>query len=171
MKALTKILIVTGVVVALTLLTPSRSMAEEFIKDVEEGGTPKLIAYKDSGGKWTIGFGSTWHRDLNREVRGGDNINSEQAYRWLREDIAERKKIILSVVRVPLNANQLDSLISFAYNVGIPAFKSSTLLKKLNAGIDKHTVAKEFDKWVYDNGVYVQGLANRRAKEKKLFLS
>ena len=32
-------------------------------------------------------------------------------------------------------------------------------------------VANEFDRWVYDNGVKVQGLVNRRIAEKKLFLT
>ena len=29
--------------------------------------------------------------------------------------------------------------------------------------------ASQFDRWVYDNGKKIQGLVNRRSKEKELF--
>jgi lysozyme len=45
------------------------------------------------------------------------------------------------------------------------------MLRLLNSGADKNTVAEQFDRWVYDNGVKVKGLINRRNAEKKLFLS
>ena len=83
------------------------------------------------------------------------------------KDAAEIKKL----VNPYLNSNQLNALISFVYNVGINGFRNSTMLKLLNAGADKQTVANEFDRWVYDNGVKVQGLVNRRIAEKKLFLT
>jgi len=72
---------------------------------------------------------------------------------------------------VPLNNNELNALISFCYNVGLGAFKASSLLSLLNSGADKKIVADQFDRWVFDNGVKVKGLINRRNAEKKLFLS
>ncbi|NCX34495.1 MAG: hypothetical protein EBX23_03875 [Proteobacteria bacterium] len=78
---------------------------------------------------------------------------------------------IKKLVQVPLNNNQLNALISFVYNVGINAFKVSLMLRLLNSGADKNTVAAQFDRWVFDNGVKVKGLINRRNAEKKLFLS
>lgn len=52
----------------------------------------------------------------------------------------------------------------------IALFKNSTLLKKLNNN-DFEGAAKEFDKWIYDNGVKSNGLKNRREEEKKLFMT
>ena len=64
----------------------------------------------------------------------------------------------------------LDSLTSFAYNIGTGAFKKSTLLRLLNAGSNKNLVADEFLKWNKVNGHIVPGLTNRRILEKELFL-
>ena len=69
-----------------------------------------------------------------------------------------------------LTQNQFDALVSLTYNIGSGAFKNSTLLKKLNAG-DYKGAANQFDVWVNAGGKRLQGLVNRRAKEKELFLS
>ena len=77
----------------------------------------------------------------------------------------------MQMVKVPINDNQLLALSSFAYNVGNRSLQDSTLLKLLNSGADKNAVAAQFDKWVFAGGVVSKGLKNRRAAEKKLFLS
>ena len=64
-------------------------------------------------------------------------------------------------------------MVSFAYNVGLGTFKSSTLLRKVNAG-DTQGAANEFGTWVNAtvNGkkVRLAGLVNRRNAERALFL-
>jgi lysozyme len=143
--------------------------ALNFIKKAEGG--LYLKAYLDSGSVPTIGYGNTYDFDKQRKVQMGDIITKEQAERWLQlvtnKDAAEIKNLVL----VPLNNNELNALISFVYNVGINAFKASSLLRLLNSGTDKKLVADQFDRWVYDNGVKVKGLITRRNAEKKLFLS
>ena len=164
-------LIILGILGA-TIVSKAGSLystAMKFIK-VKEGGL-YLKAYQDSGGVWTIGWGSTFDFDKQRKVLPGDTITQALAQKWLEMETSQNATDIKKLVTVPLNNNQLNSLISFVYNVGINAFKSSTLLRILNAGADKQTVADQFDRWIYDNGVKVQGLINRRIAEKKLFLS
>ena len=73
-------------------------------------------------------------------------------------------------VKVGLNQNQFDALVSLTYNIGIGAFSKSTLLKKLNAGDYKGT-SNQFDVWVNAGGKRLDGLVKRRAKEKALFLT
>ena len=75
-----------------------------------------------------------------------------------------------NAVTVPLSQNQFDALVSLAYNIGTNAFSKSTLVKKLNAN-DNRAAADQFDVWVNAGGKRMQGLVNRRAKEKALFLS
>jgi lysozyme len=72
-------------------------------------------------------------------------------------------------VTIPLNQNQFDALVSLAYNIGTGAFSKSTLVKKLNTG-DIRGAADQFDVWVNAGGKRMQGLVNRRTKEKTLFL-
>ena len=69
-----------------------------------------------------------------------------------------------------MNQNQFDALVSLAYNIGTGAFNKSTLVKKLNAG-DIRGAADQFDVWINAGGKRMQGLVNRRAREKALYLA
>lgn len=169
-----KILIIGAMTVALLLTNPgSSSAAESLIIDFEVGptGNPYLKAIPDTNGRWQIGYGSTWNYDKNRWVVSGDTITADQAIRWMRNEIAEKGSLINRVVKVPINANQRNALISLSYNIGSTAFEGSTLLRLLNQGIDKYEVADQFDRWIYADGQILPGLVNRRASEKRLFLS
>lgn len=147
----------------------SYTKALNFIRDAEGGFYPN--AYLDSGNVPTIGFGSTYNFDKKRPVAMTDKINESTAEKWLQMEANKNANEIKSLVKVPLTNNQISSLISFTYNVGLPAFKKSTILKLINSKADKNVIAKEFDRWIYDNGQIVKGLINRRNAEKKLFLS
>lgn len=127
-----------------------------------------LSAYKDTGGVWTIGFGTIKYPN-GVSVKSGDKITLLQAESYLKNDCKWVDACLDDFVKVQLNQNQFDALASFVYNVGASAFKSSTLLVKLNSG-DYVAAANQLDRWVNDNGKKIQGLINRRAKEKKLFL-
>lgn len=75
-------------------------------------------------------------------------------------------------VKVPITQNMFDALSSFIWNFGEPAFRTSTLLKKLNQE-DYYGAANEFGKWINAGNppTPVNGLINRRAKERALFLT
>ena len=142
-----------------------------FLKKWEEDNKAALIAYDDGTGTWTIGYGTIWNYDLNRPVMPADQIDQATANRWLQIEATSKLDAVKQLVTVSINNNQLIALSSFAYNEGIGALKGSTLLKLLNAGADKATVAQQFDRWVYAGGSKMKGLISRRAAEKNLFLS
>ena len=121
-----------------------------------------LAAYKCPAGKWTIGYGHT------KGVSAGDKITRSQAESYLRADLATFEKGVEKAVKVKLNQYQFDALISFTFNCGLGAFKSSTLLKKLNAG-DYKGAGAELLKWNKSNGRVLAGLTRRRKAEKVLF--
>ena len=127
-------------------------------------------AYKDIGGIWTIGYGNTWHLDQNRPVKEGEKIDDQTALRWLKQSVGSFQSQVKSLVKVPINTNQLDSLTSLAYNIGITAFQNSTLLKMLNSNQPKLAVADQFLRWNKVKGVVSNGLIKRRQKERVLFL-
>ena len=128
----------------------------------------QLIAYDDGVGIWTIGFGTIKYPNGVR-VKKGDTCTLEQAKEYMRHDLIEFEHTVNISVKVPLNQNQFDALVSLAYNIGSNAFKSSTLVKELNTG-DYQGAADQFNVWVNAGGKRMQGLVNRRAKEKELFL-
>jgi lysozyme len=166
-----KIIILILGILGITAISKAGTLtnALNFIKKAEGG--LYLKAYQDSGGVWTIGWGSTYDFDKQRKVQQGDVITEAQAQKWLDMETSQNAMDIKKLVTVPLNNNELNALISFVYNVGINGFKASSMLRLLNSGADKNTVAAQFDRWVFDNGVKVKGLINRRNAEKKLFLS
>jgi lysozyme len=150
--------------------------AEELIKRFEADDINKYLrAYIDPVGIPTIGYGSTYNYDAKRKVRLGDSITQEKAVEWLRKETKSIVPKIKALVKVPINQNQLDSLTSFVYNVGIGAFQSSTLLRLLNSGAPKEEVAAQFDRWnkgtVRGEKVVLPGLVRRRKEEKALFLA
>jgi len=135
----------------------------EFLAQVEG---EKLVAYKDTGGVWTIGVGHI--SDQHLTVTSGMKISREVSRFLLSLDVAEAEEIVTRLVTVPLSQNQFDALVSFVFNIGEGQFKSSTLLKKLNEE-DYGAVPAQLKRWVYDNGKLIAGLVKRREGEANLF--
>lgn len=121
----------------------------------------KLKAYKDTGGVWTIGVGHT-------PAFPGQTITQAQADTLLHADLKSAEATVERLVKVPLTDNQFAALVSFVFNLGSGQFKSSTLLRKLNAG-DYAGAKAEFPRWNKDNGKEVAGLTRRRWAEAALF--
>lgn len=126
----------------------------------------ELKAYDDGVGVWTIGYGTTIVNGV--KVKKGDTCTVEQAKSYMAQDLKKFESAVDTSVKVTITQNQFDALVSLAYNIGTGAFKSSTLLKKLNAK-DFKGAAAQFDRWNRAGGKVMQGLVNRRAKERKLF--
>ncbi len=156
-----------GIAVLLILLFGKKVSAFNLIKKFEG---LELTSYPDTGGIWTIGFGSTINKDTGQAIKQGDKIDVSTAERWLKQDIAEREKKIKGLIKVPVTANMKAALVSLAYNIGTGAFASSTLLRLLNSGADKKLVADQFLRWNKVQGKEVKGLTNRRKLERELFL-
>ncbi len=100
---------------------------------------------------------------------------SEQAVlNLLAQDLERFEAAVNDAVQVSLDQNQFDALVSFAFNVGVQAFKSSTLLKKLNQGL-YHEVPAQLRRWnktrVDGKLQELPGLTNRREKEITLWQS
>ncbi|MGU3313558.1 lysozyme [Acinetobacter sp. M5A5_2a] len=152
-----------------TSVTGFRDISENGYKLIKsfEGFMPN--AYQDTGGVWTIGFGTIKYPNGTR-VKKGDMCTMAEAEEWLKNDCGWVDACLDRYLKFQPTQNQFDALASLVYNIGETAFSKSTMLKKLNEQ-DYAGAANQFDKWVYDNGKVIKGLANRRAAEKKLFLT
>jgi lysozyme len=131
-----------------------------------EGGF-QAQKYPDASG-YSIGYGHFIKPWENFD----DGIDEATAAQLLEADVSTAEGAVNLRVSVPLTQSQFDALVSFAYNAGIGAFTSSTLLKLLNAG-DLAGAQAQFSRWIYKTvgGVKVQApeLVARRAQEAAQF--
>lgn len=128
----------------------------------------RLSTYSDISGFHTIGYG---HKQTGlSEFR---TITQAQAEQLFENDVTDAECVVRNLVTVPLTQNQFNALVSFVFNLGGSAFRSSTLLKLLNQ--KKYLeAANQFPRWCYGrdkDGKAVQnkGLLNRRNAEKEVF--
>ena len=140
------------------------SNGQHLTQQFEADGGPRLVAYQDSKGIWTIGWGRT------RGVVAGMTCLLSQAERWFLADIAWAESEVNRVVKVPLTQNEFDALVDFTFNCGACNFENSTLLKLVNAD-NMEAAALEFEKWDHCGGKVIAGLLRRRQAEERLFNS
>lgn len=118
----------------------------------------------------TIGYGSTYYAD-GRPVKMTDApVTEEQGEALLQATLAKYEACVNGAVKMPINQNQFDALVSFTYNVGCSAFRNSTLLRLLNQGYAPQAAA-QFNRWTLGGGKVHAGLVSRRAAERALFES
>lgn len=122
----------------------------------------RAVAYKDPVGVITIGFGHT------KTAKEGMTITLSQAVDLLREDVGWAEDGINRLISVPLEQNQFDALVSWAFNVGVGAVERSTLRRRLNAG-DYAAVPSELMRWTKAGGADLPGLVRRRREECALW--
>ena len=72
-------------------------------------------------------------------------------------------------VLVDTNQNQFDALVSLIFNIGITAFKKSTLLRTINNNGGDEAVKFQFMRWIKAGGKPI--LKKRREKEVQLFFN
>lgn len=139
-------------------MAENRQIDDDSLQEIAKREGLRLLAYKDSGGTWTIGYGHT------EGVKAGDVITDAQALAYLKSDLGVAEDCVSSTVTVSLSDSQYGALVSFCFNIGCAAFSSSTLLKNLNKG-DYAGVPAQMLQWVKVNKIVDQGLVNRRNSE------
>lgn len=117
-------------------------------------------------GTLTIGYGHTNSAGGPR-VSIGQTITKFEADQLLAQDLGRVEADVTRLVKVVLNQNQFDALVSFQYNTG--ALGKSSILKSLNAG-DYKDAANRLTLYNRGNGQVLAGLTRRREAEKALFL-
>lgn len=124
----------------------------------------RLNAYPDPGSRdgnpWTIGYGAT-----GPGIARGTVWTQQQADDRFTADIRRFEDQVEKLLgNARTSPAQFDSLVSLAFNIGVGAFGKSTLLKKHLAG-DFEGAAREFGKWIMNDGKPMDGLRKRRAAE------
>jgi lysozyme len=131
----------------------------------------KLKPYLCSASVPTIGYGSTYYENGKKVKLTDAPITKERAdalFQIVADDFAKR---VVPLIKKPLTQNQFNSIVSFAFNLGVRALQNSTLLRLVNINPNDAMIAKEFLKWNKAGGVVVKGLTNRRIKESALYFT
>ena len=145
---------------------------KNFIKSFEG---LRLLAYQDSAGVWTIGWGSTRYANGLPVKKGDTLVNRECADDLFDLTLSPYEAAVNRDVKVPLTQDQFNVLVDFEYNEGAGALGESTLLKKLNAG-DYAGAANQFLVWdeitnpATHKKEVLDDLFKRRTKERALFI-
>ena len=130
----------------------------------------KLKAYLCPAGLPTIGYGNTRYED-GSTVKLGEQITIDRADKLLMHTVAQFERQVDTLVTVPINANQLGALTSFAFNVGIGNFQRSTLRRLVNANPSNPAIRTEMMKWNKAGGKVLNGLTRRRQAEADLYFT
>lgn len=140
---------------------------------------PNLIyEYLDPVNLLTIGYGHLLTESEKRtgvltikgtSVRYKNGLSIQQVLDLKTQDLAKYETAVRNSVKVPINQNQFDALVSFAFNCGVGALQSSTLLKMLNQK-NYNGAADQFLRWDKAGGKVLSGLTRRRQAERALFL-
>ncbi len=140
--------------------------------------TPGLQPKLDPVGIWTEGYGHAMRDSKGNFIKGKENKSlayalskiktPEEAIKQLIIDLEIREYIIMQKIKVPLNQNQFDALVSYIYNTG----GSSTLYNLINNKASK----KDIQSWIENHYITGQGsktplpgLVRRRKAESNLY--
>jgi GH24 family phage-related lysozyme (muramidase) len=96
------------------------------------------------------------------------NLTQAQEEALLNIALPSYQNDVKSYVKVAVNQNQFDAMVSLDYNIGGGNFKNSSVVANVNKG-DFSAAADSFKLWNKSGGVVVQGLVNRRELEVALF--
>jgi lysozyme len=125
----------------------------------------RLDAYRCPAGVATIGYGST-----GPHVRMGMTIAPGEADRLLDKDLARFEMGVKAMVTgIPTNPDQFSAMVSLAFNIGLGAFATSTVLKRHKLG-NKIGAGNAFLMWNKAGGQVLKGLMRRREAERELYL-
>ena len=129
-----------------------------------------LQAYKAAPTEkyWTIGVGH-----YGADVVPNSKITVAQSYSLLKSDLKTTENYVSKLVKVSLNQNQFDALVSFVFNRGVGNFNKTRLLKHLNQG-RYDEAAKDFidpENWNFKkfSERVRQSLYKRRKEEQNMF--
>lgn len=145
----------------------------ELIKHFE---SCKLQAYEDSVGIWTIGFGAITYPN-GKKVQKGDKITQQEADDLLLYHIIQKKLLVLGRINRDLQQQELDALVSFAYNAGTGYYSGGryydyNIWVNVNNRLEGADMRRYWESLaVTAGGKKLAGLVRRRKAEAEMYLT
>lgn len=134
--------------------------SEELIGRIKAFEGYREKAYRCAAGVLTCGYGHT------KGVTARTACDRAKAERWLREDLAPVEAFVSAIPQIDTQG-KFDACADFCFNLGIDAFRGSTLLRLIRRKAATGTIQAEFLKWVYAGGRPLEGLKTRRRWEAR----
>lgn len=132
----------------------------------------RLKPYLCPAGYWTQGYGTVNKPDGTRVQPTDPAITKEVAEEWLISELSRTYMpgVLKASPHLILYPNILGALTDFAYNLGVPRYRSSTLRRRVQE-YDWGGAKVELRRWTLANGRVLSGLVRRREAEIALFSS
>lgn len=134
-------------------------VSNELIDKIKQFEGYRSKAYRCSAGVLTCGYGHT------KGVTARTTCNKTKALAWLKSDLEPIESFLSAISEVCKSQGRFDACADFCFNLGINAFKGSTLLKQIHKKSSDSIIQAEFLKWIYAGGKPLEGLKNRRRWE------
>lgn len=134
-------------------------VSDDLIEKIKQFEGYRAKAYKCAAGRWTCGHGHT------KGVTARTVCDKAKALAWLRSDLEPIERFLSAIPEVCKSQGRFDACADFCFNLGVNAFKGSTLLKQIQKKSSVSIIQTEFLKWIYAGGKPFEGLKNRRRWE------
>lgn len=129
-----------------------------------------LVVYDDQAGLATIGWGHL----IKKGEDFSNGITEDAATELLIADLKSAIEGVTACLEVEVTQEQFDSLVSFAFNCGVGALRSSSLLRAINSKESFAAIRECLMRWdkitVRGQKVRSEGLARRREDEARAWL-
>jgi lysozyme len=126
----------------------------------------KLKSYKCPAGVWTIGYGNTFYLDGSK-ILMGQKITQAEADMLLLKLLPKYEATVDRNIKVTINQNQYDALVSFCWNCG----SSESLFRMVNIKATDEVIHKWLcSHYIMGGGKVLAGLVRRRKAEADLFI-
>lgn len=125
-----------------------------------------LKPYLCPAGYWTQGYGTVNKPDGTVVKPDDPPISRETAEEWLLHELRHTylAGVLRASPRLLANPRALGAMTDFAYNLGVPRYRASTLRKRVDAQ-DWQGAQEQLMLWVRGGGRVLPGLVKRRAAE------
>lgn len=134
-------------------------VSDDLIEKIKQFEGYRSKAYRCSAGVLTCGYGHT------KGVTARTTCNKTKALAWLKSDLEPIENFLSAISEVCKSQGRFDACADFCFNLGVNAFKGSTLLKLIQKKASVSVIQAEFLKWIYAGGKPLEGLKNRRRWE------